>query len=177
MDKERITSLIVSAQNGSEEAFNELYNMTNVAIYNSIYSILNDPDLTADIVQETYLKVLKSRIKTLDNGMAYLITIARNLAINDFNRRKREVLIDFTEEELRYREVDPKENVNNINILDVIKKYLKPNQVKLISLHIFDGLTHREIAKKYNKPIGTIMWQYNEAIKELRKRFNEENKN
>ena len=30
-------------------------------------------------------------------------------------------------------------------------------------------MTQTEIAKMLNKPVGTIMWQYNEALKEIRK--------
>lgn len=174
MDKERITSLIVSSQNGDEASFTMLYNETNSVIYNTIFHILNDPEMTLDIVQETYLKVLKTKIKTLDNGMAYLITIAKNLAINAFNRRKREVVIDFNKEEMIYRDVDLTENPNESTIIDAMHKYLKPHQIELITLHVLQGLTHKEISERFNKPIGTIMWQYNEAIKELRKRYNED---
>ena len=171
MDKNNIATLIIRAQEGSEEAFNELYNSTGNLLYNSIYPILNDPDLTSDIVQETFLKVLQVKMKNADNGLAYLLTIAKNMAINTFNRRKREVSINFEEEEPIYRDIDILDNSNESHIEDLMQKYLKPNQIELIHLHVIDGLTHREIAEKLGKPLGTIMWQYNEAIKELRKQI------
>ena len=171
VDKEEISRLIISSQEGDEKAFNELYNSTNSVIYHSIYSILNDRDLSLDVVQETYLKVLKNKMKSSENGLAYLITIAKNLALNVLKSRNREIPIDFEEEELMYRKVEDKEYSNDLHIQDVMDKYLSQNQKELIRLHVMEGLTHREIALKLNKPIGTIMWQYNEAIKELRKRM------
>lgn len=163
-----ITKLVVGSQNGSENDFNELYLRTNNYVYNTIFNILKSVELSEDLVQETFLKLLQTKMKNEDNGLAYLLTIAKNYAINLYNRRKREVYINFDEEEKIYRNVDDDENQYS-DINDLMSDNLTAMQVQLIKMHLYEGLTHKEIAKRLDKPIGTIMWQYNEALKALRK--------
>ncbi len=161
-----LAKLIVKAQNGDESSFNELYYATNNYVYNIIYDIVKNKELAEELVQETFLKLLQAKLKNEDNGLSYLLTIAKNLALNTYNQRKRLVYIDFDKEENLYRDDLIKDNYNYLDILfDNLSEY----QSDLIKMHIYEGLTHKEIAKKLNKPIGTIMWQYNEALKKLRK--------
>ena len=112
------------------------------------------------------MKVLQSKMKSDTNGLAYLITIARNLAINSYNKRKREVFLPFDEFDfIKNEEVNIPDNF----IGEVMNKCLSSYQIELINLHVIEGFKHSEIATKLNKPVGTIMWQYNEAIKAIRK--------
>lgn len=168
VDKEVVTKLIMQTQNGSEDAFNELYFLTNNLVYSAIINIINSEELAQELVQETFLKLLQTKMKSDENGFSYLITIAKNLAINTYNKRKREVYINFEEEENLYRDDLFKEH-DYSDLNELMQKNLTEHQIELIKLHLFDGLTHKEIALKYNMPIGTIMWQYNEAVKALRK--------
>ena len=41
-------------------------------------------------------------------------------------------------------------------------------------LYNVEDYTHREIAEILGKPLGTITWTYNKAIKKLRKEANNE---
>ena len=164
VDNNIVTNLILDAQNVSETAFNELYQVTHGILFNQVFEILNDVDLSNDIIHDTYLKVLQNKMKSDGNGLSYLITIARNLAINSYNKRKREVFIPFDE----FVTVDETKVSDNF-ILEVMNKCLSPYQIELINMHVIEGFKHSEIATKLNKPVGTIMWQYNEAIKAIRK--------
>lgn len=170
IDNKIITNLILDAQNGSEEAFNELYKKTNNLLFSEVVEIIHDENLSYDIVHDTYLKVLQSKMKNCSNGLSYLITIARNLAINSYNKRKREVSLKYEEIDLLKKDELPTYNDDYIN--EVMSKCLSSYQEDLIKLHVIDGFTHLEIAKKLDKPVGTIMWQYNEAIKAVRKYLN-----
>ncbi len=165
----RITELIIASQNGSEVAFNELYTSTRGYVYNTIYEIIKIEETSEDLVQETFLKILQSKMKTSENGFSYLLTVAKNLALNVYRRRKREVPIDFEHDETIYR-IDSQDDKSNFDDLIID---LTTYQKLLIQKHIIEGMTHKEIAKELNKPIGTIMWQYNEALKILRKLINQ----
>lgn len=166
VDNNIVTNLILDAQNGSENAFNELYQLTHTILFNQVVEILKDVDLTNDIIHDTYLKVLQSKMKNDANGLSYLITIARNFAINSYNKRKREVFLPFDE----FEAIRKEDNKNTDNFIEeIMYKCLSLYQIELINLHVIEGFTHSEIATKLNKPVGTIMWQYNEAIKAIRK--------
>lgn len=167
IDSKNVSKFIIEAQNGDESSFNILYDLTNAIIYDSIYKIIRNEDTSLDLVQDTFLKVLQGKLKYEDNGLSYLITIAKNLAINFYNKSKKEILIDFEEEENIYRKESNKDD-DYAYIKELMQSNLSPYQLSLINMHIEEGLTHKEIAKRLNKPIGTITWQYNEALKSLR---------
>lgn len=169
IDISKITSLIIASQEGSEEAFNELYASTKGFVYNTIYDIIKIEETSEDLVQETFLKILQSKMKTSENGFSYLLTVAKNLAFNVYRKRKREVPIDFEQDETIYR-VETQEETTDLNDLMID---LTDYQKLLIQKHILEGMTHREIAQDLHKPIGTIMWQYNETLKILRKLINQ----
>ncbi len=170
VDNNLITDLIYKSQSGDENAFNQLYSLTSLILIDKVKNIISQKELCDDVVQDTYLKLLQSKMKSNENGLAYLITIARNIAINTYNKQKKEILYPFEEFEELYSLKNTE--VNNLNIIDLMQKYLTSYQKSLIEMHIFIGLTHVEIAHKLNKPVGTIMWQYNEALKVLRKQIN-----
>ncbi len=168
VDSKEIASLIELAQNGDEEAFNKLYSLTSPILFNQIKNMINNSNQVWDILQDTYLTILEKKIKYKENGLSYLITIAKNKCLNYLKASKKEKFINYEEEEYRlFNEVKEDTYINFDDLED--NKSLSRYQKELITLHIKEGFTHKEIALLLNKPIGTILWQYNEAIKTLRK--------
>ena len=47
--------------------------------------------------------------------------------------------------------------------------YLDKLERQIVILHIFDKMKFREISDMLNMPLGTVLWQYNKAIKKLKK--------
>ena len=58
--------------------------------------------------------------------------------------------------------------VEHLDLAAALEK-LKPVQREIINLKIMGGHTFKEIAGILKKTIGTVTWQYNEAIKALRR--------
>lgn len=163
-----INILVTKLQNGNIEVFDDIYYMTKNIVYYSIFIILKDYQLSEDIMQDTYLKAL-SKIHTYKRKAhfkSWLVTIAKNLAINEFNRRKRELLIDISENE--YILGSSSSTVENEVLITQIFKILSDIEKEVVLLHVIGDLKHREIAKLLNKPLGTITWTYNKAIKKLK---------
>jgi RNA polymerase sigma-70 factor (ECF subfamily) len=48
-------------------------------------------------------------------------------------------------------------------------------ELEVFLLHVIDELKHREIAKIMNKPLGTITWIYNNAVKKMKRKVGEGN--
>ena len=46
---------------------------------------------------------------------------------------------------------------------------------EIATLKLIGNLKYREIASLLNKPMGTVQWIYNNAIKKLRKKVGEKN--
>ena len=154
-------------------SFDEFYELTNRAVFFSIIPIVKSDDIAADIMQDVYLRFLEKidQFKEGGNVYAYLSMIGRNLSINYYKREKRlihsEELLETipSDEEVVY-EYDS-------DILDLLN-ILNKDQRMVVALHIINNLKFREIAKIVEKPLGTVLWLYREAMKILRKELGDE---
>lgn len=167
--KQNLEQAIRQLKNGEPSAFDQVYELTNRKIFYVALNILKDKALAEDIMQDTYLKFLE---KLYDyhskNSLAYILTIARNLSINLYNKRKREYQMDedfenyFPVEDLVEFKVETKELIKN-----ALSK-LSDTEKQVFLLHTLENLKHREIALILDKPLGTVTWVYKQATKKLR---------
>ena len=166
-----INELVKQLQNGNIEVFDDIYYQTKNIVYYSIFIILKDYQLSEDIMQDTYLKALDKihTYKPRAHFKSWIVTIAKNLAINEFNRRKREMLIDISEQE--YILGSCASTAENEVLISQIFTVLSDIEKEVVLLHVVGDLKHREIAKLLNKPLGTITWTYNKAIKKLKEKI------
>ena len=156
---------------GDEGAFEYIYNYAKNAVFYCAYSILKDRGLAEDIMQNTFIKV-RQYVYSYQKGtkpLAWITTIARNLSINEHNRRKREIYTDFTDynSKASYTMSDDK------LVLDAAFKHLKEKDRQIVIMHVLGGLKHRELAEIFNMPLGTVLFKYNSALKKLRKYITE----
>ncbi|MBR7110946.1 MAG: RNA polymerase sigma factor [Clostridia bacterium] len=157
---------------GDENAFEYIYNYAKNAVFYCAYSILKDRGLAEDIMQNTFMKV-RQYAYSYQKGtkpLAWITTIARNLSINEHNKRKREVYTDFTDYSMRsasYTMSDDK------LVLDSAFKCLKEKDRQIVIMHVLGGLKHRELAEIFGMPLGTVLFKYNSALKKLRKYITE----
>lgn len=158
-------------KHGDEGAFAYIYSYAKTAVFYCAYAILKDRGLAEDIMQNTFIKV-RQYAYSYQKGtkpLAWITTIARNLSINELNRRKREVYTDFTDYNTKasYTMSDDK------LILDAAFKHLKERERQLVIMHVLGGLKHRELAEIFNMPLGTVLFKYNASLKKLRKYITE----
>lgn len=174
MDKVQLDKLLIDLGQGDYSAFNEIYYMTSKSVFAVIYSVVKNQQQTEDLMQDTYVKLKKSihLYKPGTNGLAWVLTISKNVALNEYKRRKREVFIDFNENPNQFGEYDI--DMNETPMLDIAKKHLKESEYQILSLHLVSGLKHKEIAAQLDKPLGTVLWSYNNAIAKLKKLMNDQ---
>ena len=150
--------------------FDEFYNSTKKNVFFSIAAIVKDNSTIDDLMQDTYIKFLEniSKYQSKTSINAYLSTIAHNIAINYYNREKRlvhdEEVIDYISDDTK-----KKNNYEEIEALELLKS-LDPVSKEIVVLHTINDLKFKEIANIVNKPLGTVLWIYNKALKELKKK-------
>ena len=93
--------------------------------------------------------------------------LARNTAIKAYNKRKREVITDEVENDYLFSDNNEDSMINNM-LLKKLLTLLDFDERQVVTLHTL-GYKHRDIAKQLNKPLGTVLWLYNKAIKKLQK--------
>ncbi len=171
-DTEQMNNIIRQLKSGNMDFFGDFYELTKKQVYVAIINIIKNKTICEDIMQDTYLKFLNNihKYKDKTNVIAFIVTIARNLAINEYNKNKKEVHYDlslYEEEIVSKTEETP--------LLDLVYETLSGIELEVFILHVIDDLKHREIAKIMKKPLGTITWIYNKALKKMKEKVGENN--
>ena len=168
MTSKELNALVKELQNGNMSVFDNIYYETKSIVYYTILSILKDVNISEDIMQETYLKALKKihSYKPKASFKSWIVTIARNLALNEYNKRKREMNVDSQIDEYMFGSVE--NNSEKELIIKEILLKLKDTEREVVLLHVVGDLKHREISDLLGIPLGTVTWTYNQAIKKLR---------
>ena len=168
MDKNKLNTALIQLQLGDKSALDVVYELTSKAVFSVCLSVVNNSEEAKDLMQTTYVSVQEkiNYFKPNTNGYAWILTIARNLSINENKKLNRSTPTDFQENEF----MATSEDVNNdIPIFKIAKRILNADELTIVMLHVVSGYKHREIAKLVNKPLGSVLWSYNNSLKKLKK--------
>jgi RNA polymerase sigma-70 factor (ECF subfamily) len=172
-----LNTLVRRLQAGDRDAFDEIYVQTKKTVYYAILSILRDPSLSEDIMQDTYMKFLQNPSAYQErNFLAYLVTIGRHLAINEYHSRKR---VDYADDletvrELPTLEGSPETDLVKRALIQRALSVLDPLEKNVVLMYTVADMTHKEIALALEKPIGTITWIYAKALRKIRETIRKE---
>lgn len=169
MYKGEMDRLLVRIAGGDNAAFEELYARTARGVYAFLYTYLHNSADTEDAMQTVYLKV-KTGIHSYrkgTNARAWLLQIAKNHALNELKKRKREVPTEFIE-------ITADERFGENTVTDAMRRTLTEEEQRIVTLHVLWDYKHREIAQMLNCPIGTVTSKYKRAIEKLRNTLKED---
>lgn len=97
----------------------------------------------------------------------WLVTIAKNMAIDRIRKIDREMLVDEMPERDEGKTMES-QVVENLTLKQAVAT-LKPEEQEILNLKVVGGFTFKEIAEMKGRSIGTITWIYNQAIQKLRR--------
>lgn len=159
--------------NGDASAFDEIYNRTRKSVYYVALSILRDKALAEDVMQTTYMRVLKNiQGYTLGtNASAWIIKIAKNEALNIKKVRMREQSVDEHENLTLFGVSEPD---TYGELTDLAKQLLVDDEFLILMLVTACGYKRKEIGKMLDMPIPTVTWKYQNALLKLRNALEKE---
>jgi RNA polymerase sigma-70 factor (ECF subfamily) len=170
-----INALLVRIQQGEVEAMNELYLQTKRGVFSFILPYLRDMHLCEDIMQDTYVKIFQNiqQFQPKTNGLNWMLTIAKNTALNLINVRQREDSFDTQE---MNDVLDGGHDTYEFDspLIQKAKALLPEDEARIVFLYAIGDYKHREIATMLSLPLGTVTWKYNKAMKTLREAFRDE---
>jgi RNA polymerase sigma-70 factor (ECF subfamily) len=150
--------------------FTPFYEATKRKIYFLIYSYTRDYAESEDLTQETYVRLLEdsSRFKVQHNPVAYLMTVAKHLAIDAIRKRKRNLELD---EEGNAEVIGLEDTAIDESgpLLEAIKKCLSEFEFQVYIMRALSDLPFKEIAKELHRPVGTLTYTYSTAVDKLQK--------
>lgn len=168
-----LDKFIKKFMNGDASAFDEIYNRTRKSVYYVALSILRDKALAEDVMQTTYLRVLKN-IQSYalgTNASAWIIKIAKNEAINMKKVRMREQSIDEYENPTLFGENEPD---TYGELIDLAKRLLADDEFSILMLVTACGYKRKEIGKMFDMPTPTVTWKYQNALLKIRNALEKE---
>ena len=172
MNNGNLEQKIAQLLDGDNRAFDYIYEQTNRPVYFAILYIVHDKMHAEDILQETYVRAIRSlqSYSPGTNFSAWLARIGKNLALNHLKRERREVATDFSTAPHLYGS----QETNLPYIFDAAARILSEEEYKIIMLCHVSGYKRREVAQMLGMPVATVTWKNNEALKKLRRTLQEE---
>jgi RNA polymerase sigma-70 factor (ECF subfamily) len=165
------TDLVISAQKGDLQAFNQLVLSYQDRIYNLAARILGDEDLAADITQNTFLTAYINMPRFRNGSFrSWLYRIATNLC-NDVHRQHKRYRVMSLENEVLVEErlapldgfsassLSPEMEVERRELELVIQQalnQLEADQRMVVVLVDQQDFDYRETAQILGIPIGTV---------------------
>jgi RNA polymerase sigma-70 factor (ECF subfamily) len=156
----------------TQNSFNYLYDNYSGALYNVILSILQDKELSNDVLQEVFIKIWR-QIDQYDPEkgrlFTWLVNISRNASIDTL--RSKSYHLQQQNRELTENVYSAAGTINiqtdEIGLRKIVHS-LKQDHKVLIELAYFQGYTQDEISKFLNIPLGTVKTRLRSALIQLK---------
>ena len=158
--------------------FTRIFDQHRHAVHAYFIGRVTDPELAADLLQETFLRVWRrlSEVGVLadDQQRAWIFTVARNLTIDSYRARAAR---HSAEAALRDQAATQETTVpgphqqaelgERVAQLHAAIRGLPEDQRVILSMATAGGLTSREIGEALGEPPGTIRYRLSQARKQL----------
>ena len=173
--------LVKNYISGDESALASLIERHQSKIYGFIYSKVNDRDLSDDIFQDTFIKVIKT-LKTKSYNeegkfLPWVMRIAHNLVVDHFRKSKKMPFQRETEDysifnymsdnapTIESQMITEQVEVDLTRLLDE----LPDDQKEVLVMRMYQDLSFKEIAELTGVSINTALGRMRYALLNLRK--------
>ena len=173
--------LVKNYISGDESALASLIERHQSKIYGFIYSKVNDRDLSDDIFQDTFIKVIKT-LKTSSYNeegkfLPWVMRIAHNLVVDHFRKAKKMPFQRETEEYSIFNYMtDNSLNIEGQIISEQVESdlaklldELPADQKEVLVMRMYQDLSFKEIADLTGVSINTALGRMRYALLNLRK--------
>ncbi|WP_291243034.1 RNA polymerase sigma factor [Fournierella sp.] len=164
-----LEALIDGIAAGSREDLAELYRRTRAAVYGLALSYLKNGAEAEDVAQDTFVKVWAAAPSYRPQGkpMAWLLTIARNLALGRLRTAAR--IQDLSEAQWSAFSIESDTlTADDRTVLAAALGRLSDEERHIVVLHAVCGLKHREIAQFLGLALPTVLSKYHRSLKKLK---------
>ena len=173
--------LVKNYISGDESALASLIERHQSKIYGFIYSKINDRDLSDDIFQDTFIKVIKTLKSQSYNEegkfLPWVMRIAHNLVVDHFRKAKKMPYQRETEEYSIFNYMtDNSLNIEGQIISEQVESdlaklldELPADQKEVLVMRMYQDLSFKEIADFTGVSINTALGRMRYALLNLRK--------
>jgi RNA polymerase sigma-70 factor (ECF subfamily) len=174
--------LLLRMSGRDEAAFKKLYAATRRKLFSTVLLLVKRGHLAEEILQEAYVRIWLNAgayRPALGTPMVWMITIARNLAIDIARKSAREfysdpsVLSGFAAESptaletIEIREIESDTLKLQQSILSALQA-LEPTRRHLVIAAYIHGESRHRLSERYGVPVNTIKTWIRRALLEVR---------
>lgn len=171
---EQIEELIGQMALGNRKAFDDLYSATSAKLFGVCLRVLGQRAEAEDALQDVYVKVWRNAERYQVNGlspMTWLITIARNTAI-DCLRRRKNADAELVEAEAQ-ADSAPGPEAHAIAASEGVRiagcmAQLEPDRADAVRRAYLEGETYEELAGHFGIPLNTVRTWLRRSLLKLR---------
>lgn len=173
-----LLDVIRRVASADQAALREFYDATSPTVFGLVSRIVRDYSAAEEVTLDVYTQVWRlasDYCEEKGTPVTWLLMIARSRAIDHLRSRARrareqerpiEVAFDHS-----HPDPDPETvaiSGNRRKIVQDILANLEPEQVAMLQLAFFDGLSHKEIAAKTGIPLGTVKTRIRSGMMRMR---------
>lgn len=176
MTEEQFNMAMEKVRKKDKAALKEIYEGYVRFIFHVVLDLVKQREAAEDITSEFFIKLWEKAdsYRPGQGHKGYLATIARNMAIDYLRKYQKEYLQDTSEDETENEIADgntatPEEEVVEALSVEEALGRLKPVYRQIVTMKVLSDMTFKEISEVLGIPMGTVTWNYQDAIKQLRR--------
>jgi len=157
---------ITEIANGKTDAISVIYDLLSRMIFSAAYAITENHHDSEDVLQNTMIAVMKyaDTYRSGTNAIAWIMSMARHIAIDTVRKRKNELPLDSAEQIASTQDASLKEVFELLNLLEDDEK-----QIVVFRLH--SNLPYGDISEILGISVSAAQKKYQRAIKKLQKHY------
>lgn len=177
MEKEAlvINDLVTACKRGDRVAAGQLYKRYSKAMYNLCLRMLNNKQEAEDVLQDSFYQVFKNigNFRGEATVGAWIKRIVVNRCLNHI-KKKKPLLVEI--DHIEFEEEEPVDERKYGYTVEKVKEAIEslPDGYRIVlTLYLFEGYSHKEIAKELNISLSTAKTQYMRAKRRVRETVTE----
>ncbi len=175
------SELIHAYINGNESALELLINTNKNRVYSFIYNKVLDRDVTEDLFQDTFIKVIltlkKGQYREEGKFLPWVLRIAHNLMIDYFRKNKKAKILSTSDEYdvfdfIADDSLSAEHQIVKEQILNDVRKLvdeLPEDQKEVLLMRMYKDMSFKEISDETGVSINTALGRMRYALLNMRK--------
>jgi len=165
VDANIVDGYLSSMRSGDSGCFESLYEYSYNLLYAYVLSLTGDGFTAEDVVQDTFVKIINgiTKYKPGTNGLAWIIQIAKNTALNYDDKQKRIVVVEY-----EAKTKGPEDRIAETDYIKYILKKLSVKERQVFTMYLYGEYNFREIAENLGFSVSCAERRYKSAVKKLK---------
>ena len=158
---------------GDREGLKAIYEAYLPSVYSSVLTVLRSEQSAQDVTADFFIKLweIAGQYRPGGKHKAWMLTIARNMAVDYLRKYRREDLVDeWPDTPADGPECGSQEDriLSELTLQQALDT-LEEEEKQIVNLKVMGELTFKEISRIMKKPLGTVAWKYRVALSKLKR--------